>query len=231
MLDTPFKLFEKIKNQIELNSLFVEIGSDRGSGSTYYLQQLAEETRNLFVTVDVDSILLNAKIRSATMTGEEWVVTELPKETRKVGLVFLDNFDWLISPIAVRQGSAGPDTYNLISEYKNKHMELNNINSTVAHTKQILGLLPFMHPKCTVLLGDTKFNMVSDSFSGKGAAAVYILLAEGFTVLSASSKSNYILMGRGMREDTMSNIDQSSLSKVYKGVQKRADTIVYFNDE
>jgi hypothetical protein len=231
MSDMPFKLFEKIKNQIEPNSLFVEIGSDRGSGSTYYLQQLADETRNSFVTVDVDSILLNPKIRSVTTSGESWVVNELPKEGKKVGLVFLDNFDWLTSPIAVRQGTAGPETYNLISEYKNKHMELNNINSTVAHTKQILGLLPYMHTKCAVLLGDTKFNIASDSFSGKGSAAVYILLSEGFSILSASYKSNYILMGRGMREESLPNIDQSALSKIYTGEQKRADTIVYFNAE
>jgi hypothetical protein len=229
---TPFKIFERIKGQLESNSLCVEIGSDRGSGSTQYLQQLANDTLgNSFITIDIDPIHLDSKIRAATMTGEQWVVQHLPDENKKIGLVFLDGSDWIEQPILVRNGSASPDVYNMIGEYHRKGSELNNINTTIAHTKQILGMLPYMQMKCAVLLGDTKFNFASDSFSGKGAAAVYILLSEGFCILSASRNSNCVLMARGMREESLPHINMDALSVKYSGPQKRADSIVYINDE
>jgi hypothetical protein len=226
-MQTAYALLDKIKDQIETNCLVVEIGSARDGGSTYYLKNLANQSGSDFVTVDPDPIYLGASIKTATMRGEDWVKTELPKTDRKIGVAFIDGFDWIDQPNLVRTGNALPDIVNLIAEYKKKGMTLNNINSAVVHTKQILGMLPYMHSKCVVLFNNTRFDNQNDAFIGKGAGAVYALLAEGFQILSTSYKSNYVMVGRNIRSVNLMNLNLDTLSEKYMGPPKRQNTIIY----
>ena len=228
MQNAPYQLFDQLKDQIEPGSLFVEIGSDRGGGSTYYLQNLARQTKNDFITVDIDPVYLGSSIKSVKMAGEDWVQDQLPTIGSKVRLVFMDGFDWTTQPTAVRNGTASPDTYNLISDYEKKNLQLNNVNSAMAHILQVIGLLPNMEDKCAIMFCDTWFNYTLDTFEGKGAGAVYMLLAEGYNVLSASYQLNYIMMGRGMNSPAgYPNLDMSKLNKIYSGPKKRPDEILY----
>jgi hypothetical protein len=229
MIDAPYKLFDSVKDQLDSNLLFVEIGSERGGGSTYYLNSLSKQTGNNFITVDIDPVYLNSSVTSATMSGEEWVEQHLPLlKNPKIGLIFLDNFDWINRPTEVRNGTAGPEIYSAIEEYRKKQLKLNNINSAISHLKQVKGMLPYMHDKCVIMFSDTWFNYTLDTFEGKGAGAVYLLMTEGFTVISASNKSNYILMARNIRPKTeMANLNIDSLSVKYVGPKKPANEIVY----
>lgn len=231
MINAPYKLFDSFKDQLDSNLLFVEIGSERGGGSTYYLSNLANQTGNNFITIDIDPVYLNPSINSATMSGEDWVNNQLPAlPTPKIGLIFLDNFDWISRPTEVRGGTAGPEIYSAIEEYQKKHLKLNNVNSALTHLKQVKGMLPYMHDKCVIMFSDTWFNYTLDTFEGKGAGAVYLLMTEGFNVISASNKSNYILMARNIRpKSEMPNLDLSSLSVRYEGPKKPANEIVYSN--
>jgi hypothetical protein len=124
MIDAPYKLFDSVKDQLDSNLLFVEIGSERGGGSTYYLNSLSKQTGNNFITVDIDPVYLNSSVTSATMSGEEWVEQHLPLlKNPKIGLIFLDNFDWINRPTEVRNGTAGPEIYSAIEEYRKKQGE------------------------------------------------------------------------------------------------------------
>lgn len=224
MINAPYKLFDTVKDQLEKGLLFVEIGSERGGGSTNYLSALARDTSNEFITIDVDPVRLSPSIKAATMSGEDWVSNELPSTSKarpKIGLVYLDNFDWIYRPTDVRNGEAEAEIYNNISEYAKRGIKLNNINSAVSHLVQVKGMMPFMHSKCVVMFSDTWFNPSLDTFEGKGSAAVYLLMTEGFSVVSASPSSNYIMMCRNLRpKENQSNIKIDSLSEIYSPLQK-----------
>jgi hypothetical protein len=234
MQNPPFKLFdsiERFKTEIGTNNLFLEIGSDRGSNSSYFLFNLAKESGNDFVTVDVDPIYLNSNIKAFTMKGEDFINEVLPSLKEKVSLVYMDGFDWTSRPVDVRSGSASPDSYNLISEYAKKHEVLNNVNSAVTHTKQILELLPHLASKCAIMFCDTWFNYTLDTFEGKGAGGVYVLLSSGFEIISASAKSPYILLARGLSAADLPNLNLDALSKVHTGVNRPPNQIIYSNDD
>jgi len=232
MLNSPYKLFDQLKDQLEPGRLFVEIGSERGGGSTYYFSNLSRQTLNDFVTVDIDPVYLGPNIQAVTMSGEEWVTTNLPEMGKKISLVFLDGFDWVAQPMQLRSGTVSPDVYNAVDEYAKKGLVLNNINCAVAHMKQINGMLPYMDDKCVVMFCDTWFNYTLDAFEGKGAGAVYLLLTEGFEIISSSYKSNYVMLARNMRPNApMPNLNQARLAVKYEGPKQRPDALLYDNVE
>ena len=231
MLNPPFKLFNDVKDQLDPGHLFVEIGTDRGGGSTFFLADLARKTGNDFVTVDIDPVYVGGSLTALTMSGEDFVQNKLPTMGKKVELMYLDGFDWTENPISVRNGTAGQDAYNLISEYEQRGLVLNNVNSAVTHTIQALGMIPFLADRSVVMFCDTWFNFTLDTFEGKGAGAVYLFLAEGFKIIGASSKSNYNMMGRGIDGNPVqSNIDLTLLNQKYTGISKSASQILYTND-
>ena len=217
-----FSLFDQFLDQLETGGLFVEIGTARDGGSTYSLQKLAKKTSNEFVTVDINPIMLGQGIKSFTMSGEQWVREELPKLNKPITLLFLDNFDWTYNPTLVRRGAANPDTSNLIDEYSKRGLQLDNVQSTPCHTKQLIGILPKMSSKAIVLLGDTWFDASLDIFVGKGSAAVYLLMASGFQVISGSSKEKFIMLGREITPLAgLPSVNLNNLNKVYLGPGKR----------
>jgi hypothetical protein len=229
MQNPPFQLFDQIIGQLGTGCLFVEIGSDRGSGSSYHMANLARTTGNDFITIDIDPVYLGSQVKTATMTGEAWTKNVLPTLGVKVSIGLLDGFDWTFYPTSVRAGVAGPDVYNLITEYASRGYVLNNINSAMAHTQQVLNMLPFLNETCAIMFCDTWFNYALDTFEGKGAGAAYLLMAEGFNVVSASPDTKYVLMGRNVRGDGMPTLNFDRLNQVYTGPAKRADTIMYDN--
>lgn len=223
-----FSLFEQFSDQLEQNGLFVEIGTARDGGSTYSLQKLAKKTSNEFVTIDINPIMLGQGIKSFTMSGEQWVREELPKVKKPITLLFLDNFDWTYNPTLVRRGAANPDTSNLIDEYSKRGLQLDNVQSTLCHTKQLIGILPKMSSKAIVLLGDTWFDASLDTFVGKGSAAIYLLMASGFQVISGSSKEKFIMLGREITPLAgLPSVNLNNLNKVYIGPGKKVDSAVY----
>lgn len=223
-----FSLFDQFLDQLETGGLFVEIGTARDGGSTYSLQKLAKKTSNEFVTVDINPIMLGQGIKSFTMSGEQWIREELPKVKKPITLLFLDNFDWTYNPTLVRRGAANPDMSNLIDEYSKRGLQLDNVQSTLCHTKQLIGILPKMSSKAIVLLGDTWFDASLDTFVGKGSAAVYLLMASGYQVISGSSKEKFIMLGREITPPAgLPSVNLNNLNKVYTGPGKKVDSTVY----
>jgi len=231
MIDRPFKLFEHVRDQLGAGSLFIEIGSDRGSGSAAYLNDLALRTGNSFATVDVDPVYIAGNITSYVMSGEQFTETVLPTLQKSVSLVLFDGFDWTYSPPKVRSGTAGADVYNLIEAYAKRGQQLNNLNSAMSHMTQTLNLLPFLADTAVVMFCDTWFSYLTDTIDGKGAGAAYALLANGFQVIGASAKSNYLILGRGVANNVnIPDLDEEALNTVYTGPRKPPNQIIFKND-
>jgi len=231
MIDRPFKLFEHVKDQLGDGGLFLEIGSDRGSGSAAYLNDLALRTGNSFATVDVDPVYISSNISSYVMPGEQFIASVLPGLNKKVSLVMFDGFDWTYAPTKVRSGRAGSDVYNLIDAYAARGQRLNNIASAMSHMQQAAGLLQHMAPVCAVMFCDTWFNYLTDTFVGKGAGAAYLMLANGFQIIGASAKSNYIILGREVANNVnIPDLDEVALNVVYNGAPKPPNQIIFKND-
>lgn len=228
MSNTAYTLFESVKDQLGAGNLFVEIGSERGEGSTMFLQKLATQTQNDFITVDIDPIYLGPSINAATMSGEQWVSRVLPTLKKKVSLAYLDGFDWIYKPEMVRGGTASVDTYNLIGEYSKKGLKLNNVESSLSCLRQVIGMLPHLADRCAIIFDDTWFDAKSDTFMGKGGSSVYFLLANGFELLSASPKLSFLMLGRSVKPlHPIVNLNIDSLSYKYSGPKKRLDEVIY----
>lgn len=225
----PYELFDKIKNQLDDDRLFVEIGTARdGAGSTKHLATLANQTSNRFITIDVDPVLVGSGVTKFTMSGEQFAESVLPTFGKQISLLLMDGFDWIQSPSDVRLGKAGQDTYNLITQYESRGEELTNINSAVSHTQQLLKIRPYFADRCAVMFCETWFNWQLDTFEGKGAGGVYILLADGFKVISAHPTSRYILLGKNIQPvEDLSNLDVHALNKIYSGPARPPNRIMY----
>ena len=140
----------------------------------------------------------------------------------------MDGFDWIQSPSDVRTGKASQDAYNLIERYDQRNEQLNNVNSAVSHTRQLLKLRPHFADRCAVMFCETWFNWQLDTFEGKGAGGVYVLLADGFKVISAHPNSRYVLLARGINADSdVPNLVLDSLNRVYNGPSKAPNRIIY----
>lgn len=95
-------LFKKTHNyitNIDPESVIVEIGSDRGEGSTLYFAELAKQYNIILHTVDV---LANAQKEIShpsicwhTAIGSNWCQDTYPQINKKISVMYLDNFDYL----------------------------------------------------------------------------------------------------------------------------------------
>jgi hypothetical protein len=182
-MGTTFNLAKNLQ-QIEPNSIFLEIGSERGEGSTKFLADLAQKFGTVLHTVDLDKQKANAfdhpSIVWHTGKGSEWVKTEYPKIGKKISLVYLDNFDWNHWPRV-----KGHWVQTQIAEYKEKfNIEMNNENSKQEHLEQVINLLPWLSDSSTVLCDDT-FQVDGTrggKWDGKCALALPYLQQFGFNI-------------------------------------------------
>jgi len=143
------KLYNKIHDYIDHcdNGNILEIGMDRGEGSTQTFIDLATSRGVEYVGVDIEpKKFAGDNVDVHTMTGEEY----LAQNTKKFSIVYLDNFDWnywaLENSIIKRQ-----------SAVYEKHMntELTNVNSQKSHLLQAIALEPYLTPNATIMCDDT----------------------------------------------------------------------------
>lgn len=190
-----FRRFEKYADVLTPDSLVLEIGTARqgDDNSTAYLHQLAKSHLCKFVTVDVDNDhLQNARhlgIDVYNGTGEEFCKHNLPYVS-KVAMVYLDNFDWDWNP---------PKEEPFIKEqqelYRTKYnMSMTNVASQTAHVVQTHLLLPYLTERCVIGFDDTFYMPHLGHYTGKGAAAVPLLLGLGFKIVEQEEEPVYGLI-------------------------------------
>jgi hypothetical protein len=184
----------KLTGTIEPGSIFVEIGSDRGEGSTRFLASQAEMYNTVLYTVDINDYasktIQHPNVKFFVEPGSSWVKHTWPNIAKKISLLHLDNFDWIWDINNI------PDWIsNQITTYREKfNVKMTNENCQQEHLEQLLGLAPWLADECLVLMDDTFLH--NGGWSGKCGPGVVYLKTLGFRVVKLLP-TNGVVLARG----------------------------------
>ena len=197
---------EKYLDQIDPGA-WVEIGVDRGEGSTSWLCNMAEKQGSNFYAVDIDPDQINriktnlwdtdqlpAHVNTAVSAGETFLENFSSHYNEPVSLVYLDNFDW-----NYWVGLEEPWVLDIMAKYRDKFdTEMTNLNSQISHLRQAMALIPLFAPKSLVICDDTWLVPKQGIFSGKCSAAIPLLMGVGFSLLEMSGfeQGSGVILGR-----------------------------------
>jgi hypothetical protein len=177
------KIYQSIASYMPENpkGVFVEIGSERGEGSTISLNNLAAQYNTKLISVDINS---DAKQTYANqLANTEFIVASGGKWAREfstswtdIALLYLDNFDyiWDIDNVS-------PAIRIQMSEYAGQGIAMNNQNCQAEHMQQIIALRTCLSPDAVVVFDDT--YCYNDCWIGKCGPAVVYLQAHGWSVV------------------------------------------------
>lgn len=182
------RAYSLINNYKNLSGSVVEIGTDRGEGSTMYFAVWCHANNNKFYTVDFDRQRRNfstehpnLNINQFYMTGELFF-NQFPND-EQICFAYLDGFDW-IWDFLKEDSQKLPEWINeQIQTYKNYNLNMNNINSQISHLNLAIAVHNHASPKCIILIDDTFITSTDDVYSGKGGAAVTWLLANSWNLI------------------------------------------------
>lgn len=187
------KVYQHIGTYIvpSANGVFVEIGSDRGEGSTTWLDALAAEHNKKLITVDIsskakghlESTLPNTEF--VVQPGSEWADDFAHKWT-DIDVLYLDNFDYIWDINEVR-----PAIQIQMADYAARGTPMTNQACQVEHLKQLMLLYPCLAPNAVVAFDDT--YCYNDCWIGKCGPAVVYLLACGWEVVHQTLDCGVIL--------------------------------------
>jgi len=188
-MGTIFRKLESCIVDPMVGSVFVEIGSDRGEGSTRELDRLAGKYQTRLITVDV---LPSAQQHlSSELSNTEFVIASGSKWARAyqgspISCLYLDNFDyiWDINENHI-------PTQHQMAEYANRGETMTNQNSQIEHMAQMLALYPHLTPDAVVMFDDT--YQVNDCWIGKCGPAVVFLQAQGWGIVERTTDCGVIL--------------------------------------
>ena len=190
-----FKHAVNFTKNIQPFSVFVEIGSDRWEGSTEFLANLAAERNTVLHSVDINSSasdrINNPSIKWHVGSGSTWCQQYSANIGKRIGLLYLDNFDydWDINQV-------NKMIQDQKIEYLNNYgVTMNNQTCQIEHMKQFIALTPWLASQCIVMFDDTyRYN---DCWIGKCGPAVVYLLALGFEIVRDEEREFGIIMIRG----------------------------------
>ena len=168
----------------EPGSVFLEIGSERGEGSTDYLAELAESFQTKLLTVDIDQ-QANNRVGAAThrniewhlgRAGSDWCKNVWPSIAKPISFLYLDNFDWIWALDEKHAWIPGQ-----IAEYQQRwQIEMNNENCQQEHFEQLMLLEPWLTPNAVIAMDDTL--LVNGAWSGKCGPVVVYLKHRGWQI-------------------------------------------------
>lgn len=186
-------VYKQIENYLPdtVHGVFVEIGSDRGEGSTQYLNGLAARHSTKLITVD---ILSKAKSwLENTCQSTEFVVADGAKWAQEfasnwtdVAVLYLDNFDyiWDINNVS-------PAIEVQMRQYASNGTPMTNQACQIAHMSQLLALYNVLAPRAVIALDDT--YCYNDCWIGKSGPVVVYLLARGWQIVYQTIDNGVIL--------------------------------------
>lgn len=183
--------FDAVYNYLHGDRLegdILEIGADRGDGSTFLFASIAKNLNCNFYSVDVDpNVIARNKDRIKTLPfelpvqfflqrGEDFLEQHTDK---KFSIVLLDNFDW-------QWNLDNPE--NFIQEQKDRYssefqIEMTNLNSQITHLKQAILVAPLLTQRAIIICDDTYWDHEHATYTGKCGAAVPFFLTLGFELV------------------------------------------------
>ena len=186
-MGTYYRNITKFIDKID-NGAWVEIGVDRGEGSTKFFADLCKERGVDFYGVDVDADqidraasnlmvdnVLPDHVKLIQDKGERFLENLDPEV--KVSLAYLDNFDW--------DYWLGGAEEAFVAGVKQKYrdlmsIEMTNLNSQQTHLLQAILLMRRMTNNSIVICDDTWYHPQEGVFVGKCSAAIPFLMLQGY---------------------------------------------------
>jgi hypothetical protein len=179
----PYSKLENFDLAVDQNNIVLEIGSERGEGSSSWLYAWAKQRNIEFYSVDVEHHTHREQTYPeinwiVTSSGSDWCKTSLPGLNKKIKVLYLDNFDWIWEPKNI------PDwIQEQIDSYARRGVTMNNQNCQEEHRLQLEYCLPYLDEQSVVIMDDTYYEHGNKSqLRGKCATAIPILLANGFKI-------------------------------------------------
>jgi hypothetical protein len=221
-MGTYYKNVEPWLEKID-SGAWVELGVDRGEGSTQWFANKAKTQADGFFGVDMDpeQIVradqgLRTKTASLGANGQmEVVVGDLPDyinlvnakgedfldsfatkyPDKKISLAYLDNFDW--------DYWLGREEETFVAGVKQNYqdkmgVEMNNINSQLTHLLQACRLMPLMTDNSIIVCDDTWAMPEEGIFSGKCSAAIPYIMLHGYKIIHRDGyrQNSGVILGR-----------------------------------
>jgi hypothetical protein len=207
-MGTYYKHAEQYLDRIDSDS-WVEIGVDRGEGSTKFFSDLAEKRGTKFYGVDADIGQISAATANLTVDGkfpahvslllnkgEDFLVNwQSTTPDEKISLAYLDNFDW-----DYWLGRQEESFVPLQKQHYRETMkvEMLNLNSQITHLVQAVRMLPLMSDNSIVICDDTWYQPSEGIFIGKCSAAIPFLMINGYKILHQDGyrQNSGVILGR-----------------------------------
>ena len=192
----PYKILDNRFRELQADTskCVVEIGSERGEGSTAYFRDWVSVHGVDFHTVDVTDDALRHFIDHnggpgdikfhITETGHAWCRDVLPTLGKQISVLYLDNFDW-IDPVNLQYQWL----HDQIAAYAARGVVMNNENSQEEHRLQTLYCLPHMAPRSIIIIDDSWPDTTSPTgWGGKCGTAIPMMLDAGYQILIDQGK-------------------------------------------
>lgn len=187
------RVYQHIGSYLDANTpgVFVEIGSERGEGSTQWLDALAADHNTKLITVDIiakaksqwEEKLPNTEF--VVQSGSDWA-KDFAHNWTDIAVLYLDNFDYIWDINEVR-----PAIKLQMHEYAERGISMTNQACQVEHLKQLMSLRSCLAPGAVVAFDDT--YCYNDCWIGKCGPAVVYLLAHGWQVVHQTLDCGVIL--------------------------------------
>jgi len=206
-MGTYYRNTEQFLDRID-SGAWVEIGVDRGEGSTQFFADLAGQRGVKFYGVDAhpDQIkqAQNTLGQSGTLPDHIELVHAFGQDFLRsyatshqgepISMVYLDNFDWNYW-LATPEEPFVPGQRQMYKDVMGT--EMNNLNSQLTHLIQAIHLMPLMSDNSIIVCDDTWWEPREGMFLGKCSAALPFLLTQGYQLLHNEGYRNHSRAGAG----------------------------------
>jgi hypothetical protein len=192
-MGTYYKKVEDYLDRID-NGCWIEVGVDRGEGSTKFLSDLAGARGVDFHGVDMDPDQIARATENLSVDGKlpdhvtlacdrgENYIQQLSNDNPELqaSLVYLDNFDWDYW----LGGQEEAFVAGVKQNYRDKlGVEMTNVQSQVTHLLQAIYLMNMMSENSIIVCDDTWYHPNEGVFIGKCSAVIPYLFLNGFSLL------------------------------------------------
>ena len=176
----PYSKLESFNLAVDQNNIVLEIGSERGEGSSLWLYEWAKQHNIEFYSVDVEHGQREQEHPEinwiVTSSGSDWCKSMLPDLNKKIKVLYLDNFDWIWEPTNISWW-----IQKQIDSYAQRGVTMNNQNCQEEHRLQLEHCLPYLNEQSVVIMDDTYYKDGNkDQLTGKCATVIPLLLENGF---------------------------------------------------
>ena len=218
-MGTYYRQVERFIDRIDPGA-WIEIGVDRGEGSTKFFADMAKTKATKFYGVDADEnqiararVVLSAQGQAVLGSDGQFRLMEGPLPDhielvhafgehflqnltpQPVSMVYLDNFDWDYW-VGGQEEAFVPAQKQHYRDYMGT--EMTNINSQKAHLAQAMLLMPMMSANSIIVCDDTWYHPNEGVFIGKCSAVIPYLMLNGYELLDSQGyrQNSGAILGR-----------------------------------